>query len=166
MPTVAASIYVEAPREVVWDVISDMRRYPEWIHFVREVFDVSGEPMEKGTTYRERAKLGPFESVSTWEVIDCARPERQVHTGRMPEGEVELRIRFRAEGSGTHWDQEMDLRMLPRVRPLGWLLERLVVRRKMQADLRRILESGKALAEREHGLGGREARGSQQERNG
>ena len=166
MPTVADSIYVEAPREVVWGVVSDMRRYPEWIHFVREVFDVNGEPMEKGTTYRERAKPGPFESVSTWEVIDCVKPEHQVHAGRMLEGEVELRIRFRSEGSGTHWDHEMDFRMLPHVRPLGWLLECLVMRRKMQADLRRILESGKALVEREHGSGGGEERQSQQERNG
>lgn len=153
MPTVADSIHLDAPPEVAWELLSDVRRYPQWIHFVREVFDVSGETMRAGLTYRERAKPGPFESTSEWEVVECAAPERQVHVGRMPEMEVELRIRFRPEGPGTRWDQEIEFQMLPRLRPLGWLLERLVVTRKMQADLRRILEAGKAMVEAEHGSG-------------
>jgi len=66
-----------------------------------------------------------------------------------PELEAGLRIELRPEGEGTRWLHEMEFRMLPKFRPPGWLLEELVVRRKMQSDSRRILESGKDLIEKE-----------------
>lgn len=61
----------------------------------------------------------------------------------------ELRIELRPEGDGTRWLHEMDSRVLPQYRPLGWLLENMVGRRKMQSDFRRSLQGGKDLIERE-----------------
>jgi hypothetical protein len=43
----------------------------------------------------------------------------------------------------------MEVSLLPRVRPLGWLLERLVVRRQMQADVARSIGRLKRLVEQE-----------------
>lgn len=153
MPTISESIHVEVPRERVWAFINDMARYPEWIYFVREVFDISEGPVGKGTIYHERAKPGPFESVSEWRIVEFRPPERQTHVGRMPEMEAGLRIALEPEGDGTRWHHEMDFRMLPKVRPLGWVLEQLIIKRKMRSDLQRILRSAKEILEREGAAG-------------
>ncbi len=105
--------------------------------------------MEAGTIYRERAKPGPFESESEWRITQFDPPSRQVRVDRIPEMEAELRIGLEPEGEGTRWHHEMDCCIVPKIRPLGWLLEKLVVRRKMQSDFRRILGSGKELIGRE-----------------
>jgi carbon monoxide dehydrogenase subunit G len=150
MPRVQDSILVGAPPSEVWDFISDIERYPEWIYFVREATPMSEGPVGEGTKYKERAKPGPFESVSEWQITEFEPPRHQTHIGRMPEMEATLRIRLEPEGEGTRWYHEMDFRMLPKIRPVGWVLERLVVRRKMQADFRRILTTAKGFLEREH----------------
>jgi carbon monoxide dehydrogenase subunit G len=149
MPTISESIHVAVPRERVWDLLNDMKGYPRWIYFVREVFDISDGPVGKGTVYFERAKPGPFESVSEWRITEFEPPARQTHVGRMPEMEAELRIRLEPDGEGTLWHHEMDFRMLPKFRPLGWVVEQLVVKRKMRSDFRRILQSAKEIVERE-----------------
>jgi carbon monoxide dehydrogenase subunit G len=150
MPNVQESIFVEAPPNDVWEFVSDIERYPEWIYFVREATPVSGGPVGEGTEYTERAKPGPFESVSEWQITEFEPPRRQTHIGRMAEMEATLRIRLEPEGEGTRWYHEMDFRMLPKIRLVGWVLERLVVRRKMQADFRRILKTAKGMLEREY----------------
>lgn len=149
MPTISESIYVEVPRERVWAFVTDVKRCPEWLHFVLEVLDVSDGPVGEGTVYRERAKAGPVESVSEWRIIEFQPPVRQTHAGRMPEGEARLRIRLDTEGTGTRWNHEMDFRMLPKLWPLGWLLEQLIVKRKMRSDFRVALQSAKEILERE-----------------
>jgi hypothetical protein len=150
MPRVHESIFVGASPSKVWEFISDIERYPEWIYFVREATPMSEGPVGEGTKYKERAKPGPFESVSEWQITEFEPPRHQTHIGRMPEMEATLRIRLEPEGEGTRWFHEMDFRMLPRIRPVGWVLERLVVRRKMQADFRRILTTAKSFLERQH----------------
>ena len=51
-------------RRNVCDLVSDPTRYIEWIHFVREVYDISDVPLKEGNVYHERAKPGPVETVS------------------------------------------------------------------------------------------------------
>jgi uncharacterized protein YndB with AHSA1/START domain len=155
MPTISETIHVEAPRERVWAFISDVKRCPEWLHFVREVFDVSEGPVGEGTVYHERAKSGPFESVSEWRITEFQPPARQTHVGCMPEGEVEIRMGLESGAKGTQWTHEVEFRMLPKLRPLGWVLEHLVVKRKMRGDFRRALRSAKEILEREGRDGGR-----------
>jgi uncharacterized protein YndB with AHSA1/START domain len=159
MPTISESIYVEVPRERVWAFITDVKRCPEWLHFVLEILDISEGPVGEGTVYRERAKAGPVESVSEWRIIEFQPPARQTHAGRMPEGEAWLRIRLETEGTGTRWNHEMSFQMLPKLRPLGWLLEKLIVKRKMRSDFRRALQSAKEILERESAVEAR-ARGA------
>jgi carbon monoxide dehydrogenase subunit G len=156
MPTIRETIHVGAPQEQVWAFISDVKRCPEWLHFVRDVFDVSGGPVDEGTVYHERAKSGPFDSVSEWHITAFRPPARQTHVGRMPGMEMELQIELESEGSGTRWAHVVEFRFLPKLRPLGWLLGHLFVKRKMRADFRRALRSAKEILEREGEDGARE----------
>jgi hypothetical protein len=147
MACVRDSVFVEAPLRDVWALVSDVERCPEWIHFVTVTTPVTDGPTREGTVYKEWSQVGPFKSESEWRVTEFEPFRRQTHVGRMPEGVATLRIRLEPEGDGTRWHHEMEIRVLPNVRPLGWLLERLVVRRKMQADFRRMLETAKDILE-------------------
>jgi carbon monoxide dehydrogenase subunit G len=147
MAHVRDTVFVEAPLRDVWAFVSDIERCPEWIHFVKVTTPVTEGPIREGTMYEEQARMGPFKSKSEWQITEFEPLSHQTHVGRMPEGDVTLRIRLEPEGDGTRWHHEMDIRVLPKVRPLGWLLERLVVRRKMQADFRRMLKTAKDILE-------------------
>ena len=149
MVEITESTFVRASPQEVWDFVSDAERYPEWIYFVREVFDTSQGPMREGWVYHERAKPGPMESVSEWTVTRFDPPVVQVHEGSMPEMEAALTIRLTPQDGGTHWQHSMRFRMLPGFRPLGWLLERTVVKWKMASDFRRILTAARELIEEE-----------------
>ncbi len=148
MAYVEESTHIEAPPEAVWKLLSDLSRIPEYVYFVREVFDISG-PANLGTVYKERAKPGPFESVSEWCITDFEPPRRQVHEGTMPEMNASIMSRLEPEGGVTRYYLSMDFACLPRIRPLGVLLEILFVRRRAQSDLRRVLGSVKRIVEAE-----------------
>ena len=149
MVRITESILIDAPPDVVWDFVCDADRYPEWIYFVREVFDTSEGPMREGWVYHERAKPGPVETTSEWTITRFEPPTVQVHEGRMPEMDAVLTIELTPHDGGTRWEHSMRFRMLPGFRPLGWLLERTVVKWKMRADFRKILRAAKELIERE-----------------
>ena len=149
MARVEESTQIQAPPAVVWAFISDLPRIPEYVHFVREIFDITDGPTGVGTTYRERAKPGPVESASEWRITAFEPSARQVHEGRMPEMHAILTIQLEPQNEGTRYSQAMEFTFLPRLRPLGRLLELLVVRRKMASDFRRILAAVKNIVEAE-----------------
>ena len=53
------------------------------------------------------------------------------------------------EGSGTRYEQWMDYRYLPRFRPLGWMLEKLVVDRTVQRSFDKVVLGIKGFVESE-----------------
>ncbi len=150
MARLEASIYIHASPEAVWALLADLSRIPEYVPLVRDVFDVAEPPVRRGTTYAERAKRGPFESVSRWRITLWSPPRRQVHVGTMPAMEGTLTIDLTPTDGGTHYRQSMKFVFLPKLRPVGHLLERLFLRRMLEADFRRIVERIKRIVETEH----------------
>jgi uncharacterized membrane protein len=65
---------IEAPLEEVWDLISDLARYPEW---AEHAVEVTGAPkrIEKGSTYTQTTELplGPVTTTYLVEVVDELR---------------------------------------------------------------------------------------------
>ena len=47
----------------------------------------------------------------------------------------------------TEWRHKIEFKAFPKFRPLGWLLEKVFLRRKMQKELERVVNEGKSLLE-------------------
>lgn len=147
MPRVRESIGIDRPRKELWNIVSDFDRMTEWVSFADELTYLSDGPVGKGTIYRETGGVGPISSESEWEITAFRPPERQVHVGDLGIMEPELTMTFDERSGGTWFTQELAFRALPRLRPVGWLLERLFVVRSMQSGLRETQRNLKALAE-------------------
>lgn len=149
MSRIEESVHVEAPPERVRAFVSDVRRCPEWVAFTDEMGRVDGGDLREGFRYTEYGSVGPLRSESEWRIVEFDPPRRQVHVGDMGIIEGELTITVEPEGEGTRWTQTVDLEVLPRLRPIGRLLDRLVIRRQMARGLARTMAAGKGLVERE-----------------
>ncbi len=114
---------------------------------MREVRDVSDTPLRQGSTYRERAKPGPREGSYDWRVEEWEEPRRQVHSHASFEMEARLTCLLEESDGGTRYRQVMSYRMLPKLRPLGWVLERAFIQRKMHSDMERFLANAKRIIE-------------------
>ena len=56
--TIQASIVVNAPVDLVWEVVNDPATYVEGIDWVYEAWREEDGPMHLGSVYVERAKRG------------------------------------------------------------------------------------------------------------
>lgn len=148
MATIHNTIELRAPPGVVFDHMADYERYPEWVAIVEEARLVGGEQIETGAEYEEVSTFGPFRSTSYWRVTEFDPPYRQVHEGRLPFGPVELTIETRPDGNGgTVLEHTVVLTAFPRFRPLGRLLERLVLVRTFESDMEESLDAFTDLVE-------------------
>lgn len=153
MPTIHNTLELDASPEAVFELVADLERYPEWVAIVEEARLVAGDRIEAGAEYEEVSYLGPRRTTSRWEVTEFDPPHRQVHEGQLPFGPVELTIETSPDGDGgTVLDHTVELTAVPRFRPLGWLLERLVLVRSFESDM---AESLTAFAELVEGDGAR-----------
>ena len=132
MPTVSSSIEIAAPVEPVWDLVSDPRRYPEWVVVTDRMLDVPSDGLRYGATYREYGGLAPFKSESEWLVTAFEPHRRQVHLGDDGTVEVELTIVIEPIDGGSRLTQTLE------VRPRGLLgaplrlMWSLMMRRRLQ----------------------------------
>ena len=148
---VTSSVVIDAPIETVWEVVMDPDSFVEAIDWVHEVTREDGGEglLEAGSVYVERAKPGLREGTYRWEVTESDPPHRAVHVHEGGELEAHLAIELEAvDDDATRYTQVMDFRALPAFRPLGYVLERTVMKRQMRRDFdRMILPNYKALAE-------------------
>ena len=150
MPSVEAAVHIAAPREVVWALISDPRRHTEFGSAVSEVSVVSAGPTTKGTIYRETSGPRFLKSSSEWTITEFDPPRRLVHEGREPA--MHSRFTWTLEEitpASTRLSQLGDFRMMPRLRPLGWVIEKIAAKRMLERETQRMLEDIKRIAEAE-----------------
>ncbi len=67
---------------------------------------------------------------------------------------VKLTMTVAPEGGGARLTQNIEARMLPGLRPLGWLLDQ-IMRRPAARDMRRSVRQAKRIVEQEYGAKGR-----------
>lgn len=148
MPKLSVQTDIDVPREQLWDFVNDFDRMTDWVTFAEELTYLSDGEIGVGTVYKESGGIGPISTESEWEITCFDPPERQVHVGDLGIMQPELTMLFEEREAGTRFTQSMEFRVFPRVRPLGWLLETLFIKRAMrsglqetQANLKRIVES-------------------------
>lgn len=140
---------IEAPPEQVWDLVNDFDRMTEWVTFADELTYLSDGAVGEGTVYRETGGVGPMGGESEWEITAFEPLERQVHVGDLGIMEPVLTMTFDAIDGGTRFGQSIELVALPGIRPVGWLLERIVIVRVMGSGLEETQANLKRLAENE-----------------
>ena len=107
-PTVAARIYIEAPPERVWALVSDIHLMPGLSAELQEVTwldEVTGPAVGHRFTGRNaNAALGQWETVST--VVECAAPRRFAWVvGDPGHPATTWRFTLRPDGAGTVLEQ-------------------------------------------------------------
>lgn len=156
MHRMEGSVEIAAPRQAVWNVISDPSRHTEFGTFVREVRLVSEGELGEGTVYREKSGPGFMKSAGEWTITAFDPPNRLVHTQKESSMTAEATWTLEQIDSGsTRLTQILEFEAMPRFRPLGRLLETLVANRLAERETARMLQDIKRIAETEAGQEGR-----------
>jgi hypothetical protein len=74
-PIAAATVEIDAPIDVVWDVMTDAARYPEWNPFVVELRPVGGE-LQVGGPIELQVRWARGGGARTIEVVSRLDPPR------------------------------------------------------------------------------------------
>jgi hypothetical protein len=80
--------FIEAPLEVVWNLVGDPARYPEWAGDVLQVTGVA--TLEEGATFQQQARTPLGTSTTTFVVEDL-------------EDMREIKLRCLESGYYSHW---------------------------------------------------------------
>lgn len=149
---VRSSIEINAPVELVWQVTGDPATFVEGIDWVFEAWKQDDSPVGLGSIYFERAKPGMKEGVYRWEITAFEPLRRIVHSHTSGELDIDLEVILEPLGpTRTRYTQVMHFRAMPAFRPLGFILERTVIKKKMQQDMdQMILPNYKRIAETQY----------------
>ena len=118
------------------------------------MLSISTSEAEEGTEYRELTQIGPSASETIWRITTFRAPHVQVHESHNASVHAVLTVTVEVTGGRTQLNHHIDARMLPRLRPLGWLLEQ-IIRRHIANNMRQTLRQAKQIIEQEYGTGER-----------
>lgn len=147
MPSLKFERHINASPASVWSLISDVERVPEWATMTEEMLETSDNPIQEGSMYRERSKIGLYASESEWEVTTFKPMEVQVHETDEPAFKAILTMAVAEEGEGTHFDFRADYELMPVFRPLGWLAEGLFAAKLIEQNFAETVDNVKRISE-------------------
>ena len=148
MKKVEITKYIDASQQQVWNFISDVERAPEWVEVMQSLVETTDNPVKEETVYKERSKIGPKESVTTWRVVRFEPPRVQIHECNEPDFRARLTMRVEPRETGSNLYYTAEYALMPNFRPLGWLAENLFVHKSMVENLHRSVENCKRMVER------------------
>ena len=141
MARVLKSIRIDAPREHVFALATDVTRQPDWTTFVREGLITSGDGKSAGTTDRTTVKVGPRATKAENVWTEYATGE--VFARRATSGmKVEEKLTFTPAGNGT--DVEWLVDYTPPLGALGRFMDVFMMNRVYQNEIEASLERLKA----------------------
>lgn len=147
MPVVEITKQIDAPTSEVWAFISDIRKAPQWVTVMQELIKTSENPVQHGTIYHERSKIGPNESETEWKVTVFEPQDVQVHECAEPSFQAKLTMRVEPANEGARLIHRTEYQLMPVFRPLGWLLEKLFIEDTMKRNLQTTVENAKSMIE-------------------
>jgi hypothetical protein len=150
VPIIEASIQISAPRQVIWDLISDVTRYPEMGNIAEEAHMVTPGDVGEGSVYSETGRIAGVKSTGEWTISRFDSPEAQTHVGgdSSMSGELTWTLEELSPES-TMVSQKVEFTAFPKLRPIGVVLESLFLTRMMTREMGRIRDDLKRLAEAE-----------------
>jgi len=145
MQRVTSSTEVAAPPHVIWRVLCDPRRYPEFADPADKILSMDKAVFGEGYHYREYGGVPPFKSESDWEVTEFEPVRHQHHVGNDSKMRFDLDIALEPVDAG-HTKVSMDLEVSPKgfmsvIAPVMWPL---MMRSRAQASIDRTVENLKS----------------------
>ena len=142
-------IEIAAPRDAVWELLTDADQYPTFMAGVTR-WDVKGDPaMRKGTRVDMRMQVGSAQVGSLIEVVECDAPSEMAWTSVTG---IEQRGRWRLRELGPD-RTKVTLRLAYQAPGglVGWLVDHIAVR-GIRANVRKSVRALKDRVEtaREH----------------
>jgi len=147
MPQVKIVEHINADPRRVWNLISDIEAAPQWVTVMEELIYTSDNPLKEGAIYKELSKIGPKTAETEWNITTFKPMDIQVHQSRESDMHIDLTMQVTPEGDGTSLLHKTEFTMIPKFRPLGWLLETLFVKRTMNRKLHSSVTNLKRLCE-------------------
>lgn len=147
--TITIEQQIAAPPAQVWEMITDTRRYAEWVVNTLEVTRADSDRADAGVTYDERNRIaGPLTGSSSWLVTAARAPQHTVHTGRgiWLAGPMRLEMTVEPQGDGTRYLHVFSYE--PGLGPLAPLVGRLLTP-SIDRDMRRSVQTLREICERE-----------------
>ena len=148
MPRLEMAREIKASPEQVWALLSDVKRYPEWVVFTERMVETPEGALGVGSSYREYGGIPPFKSETAWQVTEFDAPRRQVHAGGDKQMQITVSFEMTPSGGGTQVRQQMDFQARGLMVPMSKILWPLLMRRRVQgamvdtfANAKRILEA-------------------------
>jgi hypothetical protein len=142
-----AATTIAAPLDVVWDLVTDIARFPDWIESTLEIVHVDGG-IALGASYVERSRIsGFFTSTICWRVAQYEPRRRVEYTGSGVSVLSRLGYSVEIEPVGSATEFTLELWYLPRFGPLGSFME-VAARSNVNAEHRRSVATFSILAER------------------
>lgn len=141
MARVVKSIRIDAPREHVFALATDLSRQPDWTTFVKEGAITSGDGRSAGTTDRMVVRIGPraTKSEGVWTEFNAGeRFARRATSGL----KLEERMLFTPVGNGT--DVQWSVSYTPPMGALGKFMDIFMMNRVYQNEIEASLERLKA----------------------
>jgi uncharacterized protein YndB with AHSA1/START domain len=86
MARISAVIHIDATREEVWDVATDLRRTGNWVSIHRDFPDGPPDALRSGSRFRQTLKVAGTKFHVEWTATEVDGPERLAWDGEGPAG--------------------------------------------------------------------------------
>lgn len=126
-----ASIRIEAPPQRVWEIYSDVERWPEWTQSIRSVEPLDPGPLVVGSRARVRQPRLP---AAVWTVTELVEGSHFLWEAKGPGVTTVGAHVVEADGDGTRATARLDQHGLGGA-VIGWLTSRLT-RRYLEMEVR------------------------------
>jgi uncharacterized membrane protein len=149
MGTMKRSIDINASGDVVFDLMTDLDRLPQWSTITVETHGTPRQPVEEGDTFVQTLRVLGQSLEAQWRVTEVARPRKIGYETTVPGGgrmEMKQSISDSAGVSKVEFEIDYDL-----PQDLAELLETDVAERRHERELDHSLHNLKDLAESRSG---------------
>ncbi len=146
MAKIDKSIDVNAPREQVFDVLTDLDLLPAWSTTTVEATGTSGQPMQQGDTFGQTLRILGKNLESSWRVTELDRPRRLAYSADAPGGGTLRMVQVLEDiPDGTRVSVDLDYQLPGGF--LGKLLDTVYAERRNERELEHSLSNLKELIE-------------------
>ncbi|MDQ3627805.1 MAG: SRPBCC family protein [Actinomycetota bacterium] len=134
----SVSIWIDAPPQQVWDVVTHWEGQGEWMPMTR-IWRTGGRANEVGEQFTARTGLGPlgFDDTITVRRMEPPHLCEVAHTGRVVRGRGEFRCVPQRSGTRFTWWEQVAVPGGP-LAPVLWTLARLPLRIVFGIAMRRL----------------------------